>query len=107
LLVKILYFESIIDPLKKLLFAFCGSFFPRVIGERLNAAMELAMEQCADEAVLNTGKEASAIAKTLIKVTRLAVAHAPKQASVQPSCGFLAPRLKNTIPGCPVPRLRP
>lgn len=85
------------DPLKKLLFAFFGSFFPRVIAERLNAAMELAMEQCADEAVLNTGKEASIIAKTLIKVTRLTMAHTPKQASVQPACGFLTPQLDERV----------
>lgn len=85
------------DPFKKLLFAFFGSFFLRVIGERLNAAMELAMEQCADEAVLNTGKEALLIAKTLIKVTRLTMARTPKQASVQPACSFLTPQLDERV----------
>lgn len=85
------------DPLKKLLFAFFSSFFTRVIGERLNAAMELAMEQCADEAVLNTGQEASLIAKTLIKVTRLTMAHTSSQTTVQPACGFFTSQLDERV----------
>jgi len=84
------------DPLKKWLFAFLSSFFPNTLNREINKAMELAMEQCADEEVLKVVQDRSLIAKTMLKITRLSLAHASRE-QLQPSCNFVTQQLDERV----------
>lgn len=59
------------DPFKKWLFSLLVTFFIPVIANRLKLHMVLAMEQAADEAVIEYNHQPIDIASTLIKAARL------------------------------------
>ena len=65
------------DPLKKWLFSILAAFFIPTIGERLKLHMTLAMEQDADNAVINEQRDSTAVASTLVKVARLNAQQTP------------------------------
>lgn len=58
------------DPFKKWLFALLCSFFIQPIAVRLKLHMTLAMEQQADDAVINSGISKLFVASTLIKIAK-------------------------------------
>lgn len=60
------------DPLKKTLFHLLTTFFPAPIAISLNQSMTTAMELSADAVVANDHHDKAVIAKTLLKVRRLA-----------------------------------
>lgn len=65
------------DPLKKWLFSLFSAFFIPVLAERLKLHMMLAMEQAADNAVVNTEIPSTFVASTLVKVARLNALYSP------------------------------
>lgn len=65
------------DPLKKWLFSIFSAFFIPVLAERLKLHMMLAMEQAADNAVVNNETPSTLVASTLVKVARLNAQYSP------------------------------
>ncbi len=65
------------DPLKKWLFSIFSAFFIPILAERLKLHMMLAMEQAADNAVVNSEIPSTFVASTLVKVARLNALHSP------------------------------
>ncbi len=65
------------DPLKKWLFSILALFFVPTIAKRLKLHMTLAMEQDADNAVINNEFEPTIVASTLVKVARLNAQQSP------------------------------
>ena len=65
------------DPLKKWLFSLLAASFIPSIGARLKLHMTLAMEQSADNAVLNHSMPPTLVAATLVKVAKLNAATTP------------------------------
>lgn len=65
------------DPLKKWLFSLLAASFVPSIGARLKLHMTLAMEQSADNAVLNDNIPPTLVAATLVKVAKLNAVTAP------------------------------
>jgi Zn-dependent protease with chaperone function len=61
------------DPVKKTLFHLLTTFFPARLALAFNQSMTTAMEQCADAVVVSKLHDTAAIARTLLKVRRLAV----------------------------------
>lgn len=84
------------DPLKKWLFQFLTSFFPRNTSLFYNQAMALTMELRADSAVAQAIPDKSVIASTMLKVKRLTAS-----ANVQPLnasvCHFGLDQLESRI----------
>lgn len=77
------------DPLSKYAFSLFAAFFPRTIGERLNRAMALAIEQSADEAVLTKIRDEALVSKTILKVMRLCNANSGGPAPLLANCHFV------------------
>jgi Zn-dependent protease with chaperone function len=65
------------DPLKKWLFSIFTDFFIPTMAAHLRLHMILAMEQAADNAVVNDDITSTFVASTLIKVARLNALHSP------------------------------
>jgi len=65
------------DPLKKWLFSLFAAFFITSLASRLKLHMTLAMEQLADDAVIDDELTSEFIASTLIKVARLNASYSP------------------------------
>lgn len=65
------------DPLKKWLFSLFSAFFIPSLAGRLKLHMTLAMEQLADDAVIDDELTSEFIASTLIKVARLNTSYSP------------------------------
>lgn len=65
------------DPLKKWIFSIFTAFFISSIATRLKLHMTLAMEQAADNAVVNDDVTSTFVAMTLIKVARLNALYSP------------------------------
>jgi Zn-dependent protease with chaperone function len=65
------------DPLKKWLFSLFSAFFISSLANRLKLHMTLAMEQLADDAVIDDELTSEFIASTLIKVARLNASYSP------------------------------
>ena len=65
------------DPLKKWVFSIFADFFIPSLANRLKLHMTLAMEQLADDAVIDDELTSEFIASTLIKVTRLNASYSP------------------------------
>lgn len=65
------------DPLKKWLFSLFSAFFIKSLASRLKLHMTLAMEQLADDAVIDDKLTSEFIASTLIKVARLNASYSP------------------------------
>jgi Zn-dependent protease with chaperone function len=84
------------DPLFKFLFSLFTAFFPRAIESRFNRAMALAMEQYADEAVLEKVQDGALISKTILKVVRLSKEHGARNASLV-TCHFIGDQLQQRI----------
>ncbi|MGK2231123.1 MAG: Zn-dependent protease with chaperone function [Colwellia sp.] len=59
------------DPFKKWMFSLFSSFFIASVAARLNLHLTLAMEQDADNAVIDANKTSTFIAGTLVKIARL------------------------------------
>lgn len=59
------------DPFKKWLFALLSEFFIKPVRERLKLHMNLAMENEADNAVINSGVSKLFVASTLVKIAKL------------------------------------
>lgn len=59
------------DPLKKWIFNLLATFFVTPVAARLKLKMILAMEQHADNAVINTEYSSTFVAATLVKIARL------------------------------------
>jgi len=72
------------DALKKLLFRWLSSIFPRNTSIKFQTAMNLSIEQCADQAITSQIRDKSKIAETLLKVKSLSVdteaSHIPQNA---------------------------
>lgn len=65
------------DPIKKWIFSILAMFFVPSLCTRLKRHMTLAMEQEADNAVINEQIDPTIVASTLVKVARLSAAQAP------------------------------
>lgn len=65
------------DPLKKWIFGILADFFIPVVARRLKLHMMLAMEQAADNAVVNQELPSTLVASTLVKVARLNAQYLP------------------------------
>lgn len=65
------------DPLKKWLFSIFTAFFITSLATRLKLHMTLAMEQAADNAVVNGDITSTFVASTLVKVARLNAQYSP------------------------------
>lgn len=65
------------DPLKKWLFSVLAAFFIPTVSKRLKLHMTLAMEQAADNAVINDELDSTAVASALVKVARLNAQQTP------------------------------
>lgn len=65
------------DPLKKWLFSLFSTFFIPVLAKRLKLHMMLAMEQAADNTVVNSETPSTLVASTLVKVARLNAQYSP------------------------------
>lgn len=65
------------DPFKKWLFSLLCAFYIPAIGKRLKLHMTLAMEQDADNAVINHQQDSTMVASTLVKIARLNAQQAP------------------------------
>jgi len=65
------------DPLKKWLFSIFSAFFIPFLAVRLKLHMTLAMEQAADDAVVNNAVTSTFVASTLVKVARLNALYSP------------------------------
>lgn len=65
------------DPLKKWVFSIFAGFFIPLLANRLKLHMTLAMEQLADDAVIDDELTSPFIASTLIKVARLNASYSP------------------------------
>jgi Zn-dependent protease with chaperone function len=65
------------DPLKKWLFSIFTAYFISSLAARLKLHMTLAMEQAADNAVVNGDITSTFVASTLVKVARLNVLYSP------------------------------
>jgi Zn-dependent protease with chaperone function len=85
------------DPLLKYLFSLFAAFFPRTIEDRLNRTMALAIEQNADETVLEQVRDEALISKTILKVVRLCKEHNIRNAPSLVSCQFAGEQLQQRI----------
>lgn len=65
------------NPLKKWLFGIFSAFFIPTLAKRLKLHMMLAMEQAADNAVVNNAVPSTFVASTLVKVARLNAQYLP------------------------------
>jgi beta-lactamase regulating signal transducer with metallopeptidase domain len=85
------------DPLLKYLFSLFSAFFPRDVERRLNCTMALAIEQCADEAVLKQIPDDALISTTILKVVRLYNAYSVSLAPATIHCHFIGDQLQQRI----------
>ncbi|MDA1371024.1 MAG: M48 family metalloprotease [Proteobacteria bacterium] len=76
------------DPVKKTLFYLLTTFFPAPLAISFNQTMATAMEQSADAAVVSEQHDKATIAKTLLKVRRLAVQEFTDQFRLPQICHY-------------------
>lgn len=85
------------DSLKKLIFGFMSSFFPRSISKRLQHEMALSMELIADSFVVSSGVSKFDIATTLLKVSKIISAYERGQVEANIQCNFSGNEVKARI----------
>ena len=76
------------DPVKKTLFHLLTTFFPTPLALSFNRTMTTAMEQSADAAVVSKHHDKATIAKTLLKVRRLAAQETADQFRLPQICHY-------------------
>lgn len=76
------------DPVKKSLFHLLTTFFPTPLALSFNRTMTTAMEQSADAAVVSKHHDKATIAKTLLKVRRLAAQETADQFRLPQICHY-------------------
>jgi len=76
------------DPLKKLLFKWLSSFFHSNIANKLQSAMNLTIEQRADQAVTSRFIDKSKIEETLLKIKSLSVGTQASRIPINAVCHY-------------------
>lgn len=85
------------DSLKKLIFGFMASFFPRSISKRLQHEMAFSMELIADSFVVSSGVSKFDIATTLLKVSKIISTYERGQVEANIQCNFSGNEVKARI----------
>ena len=85
------------DSLKKLIFGFMSSFFPRSISKRLQHEMAFSMELIADSFVVSSGVSKFDIATTLLKVSKIISTYERGQVEANIQCNFSGNEVKARI----------
>ena len=85
------------DPAKKWVFGFLTAFYPKLLRLELRREMSLCMEQCADEAVVATGKAGEYLAKVMVRVSKIMKNSLTTDISLSLHCRFNGAELTERV----------